>query len=149
VRTPQLKCDRLGCVAALVAVFVAAVMGCGNERPDRVPVSGQVLIDGQPLTHGYVRFAPVGSRQSSGQLDESGRFTLSCFEANDGAVPGTHRIAVRAEEPLGETSSRWYAPKKYANFGTSGLSQEITEPTDSILIELTWGNQKGPFIEQH
>ena len=40
--------------------MVCSMAGCGDGRPTRVPVSGQVLIDGAPLTHGYVRFTPAG-----------------------------------------------------------------------------------------
>lgn len=58
-------------------VFAAA--GCGDGRPERVPISGQVLLDGQPLTYGYVRFVPEGARASGGGLDENGRFVLGCL----------------------------------------------------------------------
>ena len=42
---------------SLLAVSVMLV-GCDDGRPQRLKVSGQVLIDGKPLTHGYVRFVP-------------------------------------------------------------------------------------------
>ena len=133
-------------LAVLFAILVAA--GCGDGRPARVPVSGQVLIDGQPLTHGYVRFTPANSRASTGQLDAQGRFTLTCFESGDGAVVGTHKVSVMAQEPIGQESIKWHAPKKYADPETSNLTQQIAAPTDSIVINLTWGNQTGPFTER-
>ena len=133
-------------LAVLFAILAAA--GCGDGRPARVPVSGQVLIDGQPLTHGYVRFTPANSRASTGQLDSQGRFTLTCFESGDGAVIGTHKVSVMAQEPIGQESIKWHAPKKYADPETSNLTQQITAPTDSIVINLTWGSQTGPFTER-
>jgi hypothetical protein len=42
---------------------------------------------------------------------------------------------------------RWFAPKKYANAATSGLTFEVAEPTDSAEIKLTWAGKK-PFDEQ-
>ena len=123
----------------LLMLVVAA--GCSDGRPKRVPVSGQVLIDGEPVRAGSIRFVPEGARPSSSDLDAEGRFTLRCFEKDDGAVLGTHRVEVAAREIEGE-SVRWYAPNEYSDFRSSGLAVEITEPTDSLIIELTWGSKK-------
>lgn len=127
---------------ALVALF----LGCGDGRPNRVPVSGQVIIDGQPLKCGVVTFVPANSRASVGKLDDDGRFTLGCFERTDGAVVGSHRVQVSANQLIGETRTRWHAPKKYADYKTSGLEREVSEGTDSMLIELSWEGGK-PFVE--
>ncbi|MEX0642715.1 MAG: hypothetical protein WD468_08450 [Pirellulales bacterium] len=120
--------------------------GCDDVRPQRVPVSGQVLIDGQPLKYGYVRFVPKGARASGGQIDHEGRFKLGCFTSDDGAVIGAHRVEVNAGEKLGETKVRWHAPKKYSEYSSSGLAQPITEATDSLVIPLEWNGGK-PFVE--
>jgi hypothetical protein len=133
-------------VSALLVLCV--VVGCGDGRPTRVPVSGQVLIDGRPLTHGYVQFAPADSRASTGGLDADGRFVLTCFEMGDGAVTGKHKVTVMGQEAIGQETIKWHAPKKYASAATSGLEQEITGPTDSLKIELTWGGEKGPIVER-
>jgi hypothetical protein len=134
--------------AACALLILGALAGCGDGRPQRVPVSGQVLIDGKPLTHGYVQFAPGDTRASTGALDANGRFTLTCYELGDGAVTGKHKVTVMAQEPIGQETIKWHAPKKYANVATSGLEQEITGPTDSLTIELTWGGEKGPLVER-
>jgi hypothetical protein len=123
------------------------ISGCGDGRPERLPVSGQVLIDGQPLTYGYIRFVPTGSRPSGGPLDEQGRFTLSCYEKNDGIIPGVHRVEVDGSESISSKKVKWHAPKKYFRYTNSGLEQEITEPTDSLVINLTWDGGK-PFVEE-
>ncbi len=134
-----------GCLFILVICLVAVYSG--NGRPDRFPVSGQVLIDGEPLAHGEVRFIPDGARASIGTLDEHGRFTLTCFDGSDGAVPGTHRVEVATAESLNEKEVRWHAPEKYASFETSGLSVEITGPTDDLVIKLTWDGEQ-PIVER-
>jgi hypothetical protein len=120
----------------LVALLGMLAIGCGQRRPQRVPVSGRVLIDGKPLTRGHVRFVPANDRPSSGDIGPDGRFTLSCFEFQDGAVVGKHRVAVIANEPVSETQMRWHAPDKYADHMTSGLVVEISEPTNQLEVKL-------------
>jgi hypothetical protein len=139
--------SRLLAVSVAVLALTAAV-GCGDGRPKRVPVSGQVLIDGKPLTHGYVQFAPGDSRASTGGLDADGHFVLTCFEMGDGAVTGKHKVSVMSQEAIGQETIKWHAPKKYANANTSGLEEEISGPTDAVKIELTWGGEKGPLVEK-
>ncbi len=126
----------------LVAMLSCIAAGCSDGRPDRVAVSGKVLIDGKPLTVGNIKFVPEGARPSAGKIDENGNFTLTCYDGNDGVVPGEHKVQVMAPKVLSDTLIHWYAPKKYASFRTSGLKQTITEPTDSLVIELSWGDLK-------
>ena len=143
----QEKCFRLRfCIrrhrlALLPSLFtlsiLATAIGCGDGRPGRVPVSGTVLIDGEPLTAGYIRFVPPNDRPSAGTIASDGRFTLGCFEDADGAVLGKHRVAVIANEVKDEVSMTWHAPQHYADYTTSGLEIEITGPTDDLRIELS------------
>ena len=67
--TPLFALWLLACVA-----IAAGLCGCRDGRPTRVPVAGRVLIDGEPLGHGHVRFVPEGARPSGGLLDGDGRF---------------------------------------------------------------------------
>lgn len=131
---------------AFVLIVMAFALGCGDGRPARVTVSGQVLIDGKPLTVGNVKFVPEGSRPSSGAIDSTGRFTLTCYDGADGVVPGTHRVQVSSMEVLSASKVRWLAPPKYADYRTSELSYEITEPTEDLKVELTWDGGK-PFVQ--
>lgn len=131
-----------------VMAGLLTIAGCSDGRPELVPVTGRVTIDGEPLTRGVVRFATVGGRMSGGALDEQGKFTLTCFENSDGALLGQHRVTVSAMEPIGETRIRWFAPRRYSGFATSGLTETINKETESIQIELTWGNRKGPYVEE-
>jgi hypothetical protein len=135
-------------MATLVAVCLClAASGCGDGKPTRVPVAGTVLIDGAPVTHGSIMFIPSAGRPAGGGIDSDGSFTLTCYERNDGATPGVHRVKVTAIEPIDERSNRWHAPKKYADEKTSGIEVEITEPIDDLKIELTWEGGK-PFVDR-
>jgi hypothetical protein len=139
-------------VAAKIIAMAAAlptVVGCGDGLPPRVRVSGKVTIDGQPVTFGSIRFVPVeGGRLAQAHIGKDGSFTLTAYEPNDGCVPGTHRVAVSSVEEVNDTTGRWYVPRKYSIANSSGLSYTITEPTDSLKIELTWGGMKGPVVER-
>ena len=136
------------CPMHVVLLAIAALpllTGC-DGLPERVPVSGKVLIDGQPLTYGSIMVIPENARPAMGKIAPDGTFTLSCYEDNDGSVLGTHKVTVSAVEALNSSSQKWHAPKAYTEPDTSGLEVTITEPTDSLVIELSWKGGK-PFIE--
>lgn len=129
-----------------ILTSIAFAGGCGDGRPGRVQVSGQVLIDGEPLSHGSIQFVPSGGRPAVAKLDDQGKFTLSTYGKYDGVIPGEHLIAINGSEELSSSKKKWHAPKKYFNHKTSGLSETISEPTDSLTIEITWDGGE-PFIE--
>ena len=139
-----LHCLASGIPAIAVTALFVAFAGCSDGRPDRITVSGRVLIDGEPLKTGIVQFVPEGARPSGGKIGEDGSFTLTCYDSDDGIVPGTHRVAVIAKEMVSESKAKWHAPPKYSDFRKSGLSFEITEPTDDLTIELNWDGGKPP-----
>lgn len=122
--------------------------GCGEAIPDRMPVTGQVLINDQPLTYGFVQVVPMGARPAMGKIGPDGKFTLSSFAENDGAVFGNHPVAVMANEPIDATSQRWHAPKKYADIATSGLKAQIVEGHPEITLKLYWDKGDKPFVEK-
>lgn len=131
----------------LMFALVGLLSGCSEGRPERVAVSGRVMIDGAPLQHGSVQFVPAEGRLAGGSLDDQGHFVLTCYEKDDGVIPGKYKVRVLGIEPIGEVAQRWHAPMKYSKVDTSGLEFELTEPTDSLSIELTWDGGK-PFVEK-
>ena len=140
---------RLSILFTASLACLAASTGC-NKHPGIVPVSGIVTIDGQPVPVGQVAVSPAGQRAAVGKISPDGRFTLSCFELNDGAPTGTHPVTVSAVEQVNEQSNRWHAPKKYANKVSSGLQVTIDGPTDNLEIKLTWegSDHDGPFVDK-
>src|SRR5688572_26246860 len=96
---PMTTFCRLVFVAGGVAMAAAALVGCGgvkDGRPERASVSGKVLRMGQPVAGATVVFEPVGSTPAaSGETDAAGRFQLTTFDANDGAVAGEYKVSVR------------------------------------------------------
>lgn len=123
--------------------------GCGNKAPERVPVSGQVLIDGKPLTQGFVRILPDGARPSLGQIDASGRFTLEAKKDVPGVPLGEHPVEIHAIEVLNAGSQRRHVPALYENPELSKLRVKIDGATEALVINLTWegSGKKGPYVE--
>ena len=137
----------------IVFVSLLCVVGCGDGRPTRVPVSGQVTIDGKPLTEGTIQFYPVaGGRQSGTSIGEDGRFVLTTFEQGDGIPVGDYSVAIMANKIISNTQVKWLVPKRYADKKTANISATIDSETDQMNIKLTWedsgSSHKEPYIEK-
>lgn len=124
--------------AAMAALILTT--GCGDGRPSRVKTSGQVLLNGEPLTFkgdGFVQVIPDDNRPATGRINPSdGTFTLTTFEDGDGVVPGEHKVTVlvNALGPGGQSVN--LLPREYADASTSGLTVVIDKPNDALKIEL-------------
>ena len=143
-----------------ISVLVVAVLlsGCGSGLPATAPVSGLMLLDGKPVAKASVVFIPKGGgRTGTGETDENGRFTLTTFETDDGALVGMHSVCVTKREitVLGyaptdnpqdgtstaimrlKTQERFDVPKQYAAPQTSGIEVDVKEAMEPLRIELT------------
>ncbi len=128
--------------------------GCSDGRGTRVPISGTVTIDGEPLKHGSVTFFPIASgdgyRAGGGSLDENGQYRISSYTAFDGLLPGKYEVTILAVEPINDESQRWHAPKSYSSAATSGLTIEIKD--ESVMdLELSWTKDEShsaPYVEK-
>ncbi len=72
---------------------------------------------------------------------------MSTFGKYDGVILGTHRIEIDGSEEISSKQRKWHAPKKYFNFRTSELTQEVTDDLDALIINLTWDGGE-PFVER-
>ena len=82
----------------LFAVSVSLLLGCsGADRPATVPVSGRVTFQGEPLVGAKVIFMAAGApRAAAGTTDSGGRYQLTMFEENDGAMVGPQKVSISA-----------------------------------------------------
>ncbi|TWT48293.1 hypothetical protein Pla111_00550 [Botrimarina hoheduenensis] len=128
--------------------LLTAILLVGCDRgPAMGSVSGTVTLDGEPLKFGSVMFQNVaGGQPSRAQIQPDGRFVLSTFSPEDGAVVGSYRVRVMcysSQDPAvgptaGDSLGNLLIPERYTSFGASGLSYEIKEGDNSpIDIELT------------
>ncbi len=137
-------------VAAVFSFVVSlAVGGCAGTDPTLgkvVLVSGRVLVNGEPLQgkKGIVIFVPdetkgnVAPVQPTGDLDESGNYTLYYAKSKKGAPLGWYKVQVSAaklgpgikmgpelKDPKKMTGAPFNA--KFTNVKTSGLEVEVVE----------------------
>jgi hypothetical protein len=120
-------------------MLLALLVGCGSKT---APVNGRVKFkDGSDVSvlKGYmVSFEPEADRISgSGEIDSSGKFSITTFSADDGAIPGRHRVAISPPDPIPDAPPpKPVLPQKYRDFGTSGLIADIKPGTNNVEFEL-------------
>jgi hypothetical protein len=126
--------------------IVSAIAGCGRDSIDVVPVTGRVLVDGEPLQakSGNVAFVPDKAKGNTstiepiGYLDEEGNYTLYYAQGKKGAPPGWYRIQVAAalqheEHPNSMSKRLGGGPRpplplfnsKFTHYTTSPLEVEV------------------------
>ena len=127
------------------------MLGCGDNRPKLVPVSGRVTIDGKPLEVGSVQVQPKNHRPAYGALGPDGRFQLTTFDPRDGCVLGEHPVIIAgAIKQINDATGMICAPEKYQAAETSGLQIDIKGPRDDANFELSWkdSGHNGPYPYQ-
>jgi hypothetical protein len=122
---------------------VALASGCGSgEGGGTIKAAGKVTVKGQPMADLVVTFTPETGRPAAGETDGSGQFTLSTFRANDGAVPGAHKVSITEKtsesNPMPGTPeyAAWAQkpPKfdsKYSDPNKSGLTATVKAGEDN------------------
>ncbi len=124
-----------------LSLLMLLLMGCGGEsKPSTVPVTGLVTLNGEPVAEASVTFYPQEGRSASGVTDSSGIFTLTTFEAGDGAIAGKHRVSIgkQSNVPAGNTPEelakiKEEIPSKYNNAETSGLTADVVAGQDAPI----------------
>jgi hypothetical protein len=118
---------------------LVAFAGCGSDKSAMAPVTGKVTLDGKPFTTGGIATIPVAGRGAMGRINSDGTFELSTFGAGDGALVGTHKVAVAAYEggsggPEGSLGKS-LIPMRYTSPESSGLTIEVTAdgPNEPVL----------------
>lgn len=98
-------------------LLLVAVAGC-SQGPPKFEVTGNVTLDGQPITTGSVMFLPAdGSRDVSRGDVVDGRYTLEC-------VAGEKIVQI-----AGYTQAEKLIPWNYA-VANSGLTASVNEDAE-------------------
>jgi hypothetical protein len=85
--------------AAALAIALMLAPGCGGESgPPRLPVSGRVTLDGQPLSTGAVTLIPTGDGPAVGGTIRGGAFAVG---RSEGPSPGTYKVEITSVRPTG------------------------------------------------
>jgi len=86
-----------------LATAVALLIGCGDGRLPRRPVSGRVTVDGKPAGGAIVVLHPVAGSvapeaekiRPTGTCDRDGAFVLGTWELADGVPAGRWKATVQ------------------------------------------------------
>ena len=145
--------NRLSCMlfGLILVAMGLSTLGC-DGRPSRVPVSGQVTVDGKPLEFGTIAFYPsAGGRPGGASLAEGGSYSITMYEKNDGLPPGKYSVTVAAANWISDDACRWHSPKRYQDVQTSGLTAEIKSEDTLLNFDLTWEGDphSEPWVEKY
>lgn len=122
-----------------LVLFTPCLLGCGGAsgRPDLHKVTGTVTFKGTPVEGADVVFASETSpRSAAGKTDASGKFSLTTFDTNDGAVAGEHVVTIIkvAAGGSGAVLSEANAKEMMAkNMGTMNAGQASVEKPELVL----------------
>ncbi|HBO44166.1 MAG TPA: hypothetical protein DD670_09585 [Planctomycetaceae bacterium] len=130
--------------SAILLVLLVVVGGCGPSRPDTVPISGKITLDGGSwpneamLFFGCVEPAEgYPKRTGKAIVAKDGSFKVGTFgNETDGLMPGKYQVYVMCEGVVnGKTVS--YVPDKYQIGSQSGMELEV-EPGSQAIDNLLW-----------
>jgi hypothetical protein len=125
------------CLAIIGAICVA---GCNSKTSNLAAVKGKVQLNGQPLANGAVVTDFAGGRGAQGVV-KNGEFELGTFAADDGALVGSHKVAVTAND-TGAGSEPESSP------GKSLIPQRYNNPaTSELTIEVKAGEVNAPSLD--
>ena len=142
---------RIGVRVALSVGLLATAIGCGGDdgRKQVIPVSGVVMIDGEPAAgvsikaHNVAGFDTENTTVTSGITDTKGKFSLSTYEQGDGAPEGKYQLTF-TWKPMNVLSMRYDGPDRLrGRYEDPAASQVVVEtsaaegPVDLGTIELS------------
>jgi hypothetical protein len=121
--------------------LLVAALGCSadGDRVDVYPVTGKVLVGGQPAEGAIVTFYSATDElrerkvpPPTGTVDASGEFRLSSYEPDDGAPAGEFKVTVVWQEPPPPNAVGVFAQKdrlrgRYTNPQTSTLTARVEQ----------------------
>ena len=137
-----------GCAMIAASALLSMLLtGCGQSVPPApkpsalVPVSGKVLVDGEPLEGAVVIFTPnsTGGFVAHGFTDSSGQYSAETRSGADieiGAAPGSYRVMVSRflkpdgtpidpGEPPAMVAARETVPMQYSSPAASKLRATV------------------------
>src|SRR5262245_41332218 len=129
-------------IGVLCACATLPLGGC-DSGIKRVPVTGAVTLDGQPLSHGVLQFHPDEARGNVARVSctgpvKNGRYTLvtsgvTRSDTGDGAPLGWYKVTLLADLPgMAEIK----VDRKFLSPETTPLAIEIVEKPDAGKYDL-------------
>lgn len=140
----QSRFYRLFSWLALAGLAVVAV-GCGQsdhvQRLPVVPVQGQVSFQNEPISGALVVFHPSplvepAPPPARAIVQDDGKFTLTTYDANDGAVPGEYKVTIEWRKLVDEggdvKAGPNLLPERYAHLDSTDLVVKVAEGSNQL-----------------
>ena len=130
-------------LVATLLIATAALAGCGQQGPPRVPVfktTGKVLFQNQPPAGALVVLHPRGATpdapRPTAQVKPDGTFEATTFDSGDGAPQGEYVVTVQWF-PVRKVAGDFVPgpnvlPKKYSTPESSNLIVRVAEGENSL-----------------
>ncbi len=121
---------------AILALPMVLLCGCAGDK--RLPVSGNITLDGQPLSLGAITFVPNGDKKSnsSGSSVVDGKYSIP---AEKGLMPGKYSVSITPMHKTGRkipnTMTGIMEEEQFSvNYNEAGRLEAIVEVgKDNIL----------------
>ncbi len=78
-------------------LLLLLLFGCGSNTDGRRALSGTVVLNGEPLDHGAIKFQTTDPAQKyeTGAMIEHGKFNIP---AEFGLTPGVYKVVITSQE---------------------------------------------------
>jgi hypothetical protein len=120
----------LGVSAVLTPLALAAPIGLSTGPAGLAPVTGQVQLNGQPISDVLICFDAEGDHSACASADVDGSFRIYTRGRGRGLAPGTYRVHLFSA-PGGPS-----VPSKYQDAGTSGLVVDVDQDWNDFSFDL-------------
>ncbi len=136
-------------LAAVTIPWCSLLVGCGNSS---CAVSGNVLVDGQPLPEGRIALRPATKAKGVRTVQAVIADGAYSFAKNQGISPGNYSVVITGrrktgdalppEEGSGEVIERYeqYLPARYNT--NSELTANIISDSSDLNFELQLSSRK-------
>ena len=127
-------------LSSLLSLLFSLLLLSGCGSPYDATVSGNVTLDGQPLTKGSVSFHPVADGPvANGTIAGDGSYTVTTG-TDTGLPPGDYKVTVVATDPPPpgdeETPGILLTPEKYNRVDTTPLQFTINAGGNEINLPI-------------
>lgn len=95
------------CLLSLMLLSQGCTGDAGTEGRSKVfPVTGKVTLSGSPVAGATVTFSPKGNQPVAlGRTDDSGTYSLTTYDAKDGAAEGDYTVIITKSSPAESDST--------------------------------------------
>jgi hypothetical protein len=143
-------------VIAPLFLLVFTTIGCGGGggeegRVKTVPLTGTLLVDGQPRGGASIQFTPSdaagGARAASSLTEEDGSFEATTYVTGDGIIPGKYSVSLGGSEE--DAASIDPALMMASVQGKATSTSEVDVPKDGLTgieIKLTTSASSGEAL---